>query len=133
APVRLERMLRGAAGGWGALAGETGRRVLLDWRAGDAMVIADRGRLAQLFSNLVANAVDHGRGPVEIRGRRVRGAVRVEVSDRGPAPRVRGRTSGDHGHGLQVAAAAAEEAGGRLAVEGSEEATTVAVELPLAE
>jgi signal transduction histidine kinase len=135
APVGLERMLRGAAAGWGAAADRSGRRVLLDWRAGDATVIADRGRLAQLFANLVANAVDHGRGPVEIRGRRVGHAVRVEVSDRGPARGGPRRVHADHvhGHGLPVAAAAAEEAGGTLAVESSQEATTVAVELPLAE
>jgi signal transduction histidine kinase len=134
APMALERMLRGAAGGWRALGARSGRRVLIDWRAGDATVFADRGRMAQLFSNLVANAVEHGSGPVEIRGRRDGATVRVEVRDQGPGvSSTPGPLAPGHGHGLPVAAAAAREAGGRLTVHGGEEDTNVAVELPLAE
>lgn len=135
APVALDRMLRGAAGGWRALGRRAGRRVLIDWRAGEATVLADRGRMAQLFSNLVANAVEHGSGPVEIRGRRDGATVRVEVRDQGPgvASSTPDPLDPGHGHGLPVAAAAAREAGGRLTVRRGQEDTTVAVELPLSE
>ena len=56
-----------------------GARCRFDWRAGPTQVVADRGRLAQALGNLLANAAEHGSGPLEVRGRRVPGAVRVEV------------------------------------------------------
>ncbi|HEX5134393.1 MAG TPA: PAS domain S-box protein, partial [Thermoanaerobaculia bacterium] len=49
----------------------------------------DSDRLAQMFSNLLANAIDHGSraDPVKVRLSREDGAVRVEVSNRGePIP-----------------------------------------------
>ena len=76
----------------------------LRWDAGPAVVRADRGRLAQAFSNLLANAVEHGTGRVEVRGSRagVAGARR-DVQRRGSR----------RGRGLGIAARAVEEAGGR--------------------
>ena len=113
----LERVLRGATAGWRP----AGRPVRLHWDAGPAIVRADRRRLAQAFSNLLANAVEHGSGRVEVRGRRAGERVRVEISDEGP-----------RGRGLGIAARAVEEAGGVLEVERAADGTTVAVELPLA-
>jgi signal transduction histidine kinase len=145
-PVALERLVRGAAAGWEPAARRLGREVRLDWRAGPARVRADRGRLAQVLGNLLSNAVEHGRGAVELRGRPSPRGVRVEVRDAGglPAParrpslpgrrRSNGRSS--RGRGLAIAAEAVEEAGGSLSIEDADEttgATTVAVELPLAE
>lgn len=132
APVRpvalpLERVLRGATAGWR----HSGRPMRFRWDAGPAVVRADRRRLAQAFSNLLANAVEHGSGRVEVRGSRAGARVRVEVHDEGPAapaqPARRGR-----GRGLGIAARAVEEAGGVLEVERAADGTTVAVELPLA-
>ena len=91
------------------------------WEAGPAVVRADSRRLAQAFSNLLANAVEHGSGRVEARGRRAGERVRVEIRDEGP-----------RGRGLGIAARAVEEAGGVLEVERAADGTTVAVELPLA-
>ena len=113
----LARVLRGATAGWRP----AGRPMRFHWDAGPAIVRADRRRLAQAFSNLLANAVEHGSGRVEVRGRRAGERVRVEISDEGP-----------RGRGLGIAARAVEEAGGVLEVERAADGTTVAVELPLA-
>lgn len=113
----LERVLRGATAAWRP----AGRPMRFRWEAGPAIVRADRRRLAQAFSNLLANAVEHGTGRVEVRGSRTGERVRVEISDEGP-----------RGRGLGIAARAVEEAGGVLEVERAPDGTTVAVELPLA-
>ena len=110
-------MLRGATAGWRG----AGRPMRFRWDAGPAVVRADEGRLAQAFSNLVANAVEHGTGRVEVHGSRKGQCVRVEVRDEGP-----------RGRGLRIASRAVEEAGGVLELERAESGTTVAVELPLA-
>ena len=116
AALPLERLVRGATAGWRG----TGRPMRFRWDAGPAVVRGDRGRLIQAFSNVVANAVEHGSGRVEVRGSRAGERVRVEVRDEGP-----------RGRGLGIAARAVEEAGGVLEVERAEDGTTVAVELPL--
>lgn len=116
AVVSLERVLRGAT----AARRPAGRPMRLHWDAGPVAVRADRGRLAQAFSNLLANAIEHGTGRVDVHGTRAGDRVRVEVRDQGP-----------RGRGLSIAARAVEEAGGALEVERAEDGTMVAVELPL--
>ena len=76
--------------------------------------------------------MEHGSGPVEVRGRLAGAGVRVEVTDRGPSPGTR-PADPDRGRGLGIAARAVEEAGGRLELERAPHGTTAAVELPLAE
>ena len=61
--------------------------VLSDWGDSDDDGIGELARL--LVSELVTNAVFHARSPVEVRVRRARDAIRVEVVDRDPAPPVR--------------------------------------------
>ena len=137
--IPLERHVCATAAGWEPLAGRRGRPLRLDWRAGAVKVAADRGHLAQALGNLISNAVEHGGGPVEVRGRRDNGTVRVEVRDAGPGfsnRRVRTRRSGrieGRGRGLAIAAEAVEEAGGALEVAKRQSGATVAVELPVAE
>jgi signal transduction histidine kinase len=132
--VPLERLVKGAAAGWRPSAAGAGRGLSVNWSAGRALVRADRARLSQALSNLLANAVEHGSGPIEIRVvRKGRGAVRVEVRDGGPAMRDGRPARRDRGHGLGVAARAVREAGGTLTLEREAGATTAAVELPLAE
>jgi len=138
--VDLDRVLRGAAAGWRPAAHSQGRRLRMRWEGEPAAVRADPGRLAQAFGNLLANAMEHGSGPVELRGRMVEGRARVEVRDAGPA---QSRNGGAHrhgrsgsripgrGYGLVIATRAAEEAGGRLALEHGEHGTVAVVELPL--
>jgi signal transduction histidine kinase len=76
------------------------------------LVAADPVRLAQATANLIANALDHGAGDVQLVLRTTAGRVRIEVSDAGPGlpaalgaliarPRA-GR--GARGRGLAIAA-----------------------------
>lgn len=133
-PLPAERVLRLAASGWRPAAASRGRRVRLRWEAGGAVVHADRGRLAQALGNLLANALDHGSGPVRLTGRRRGRSLVLEVADDGPAPAgPDGSGEPDRGHGLGIAARAAQEAGGSLSVTRSEHGTTAALELPLAD
>ena len=94
-PVDLERLVRSSSGAWGAQ---------LDWRAGPARVIADRGRLAQAVGNLLANAAEHGDGAVAVRAERSGSRVRVHV------------VNPERGRGIAIAAAAAADAGGELSL-----------------
>jgi signal transduction histidine kinase len=129
---------------WRAAASAAGVELRMSWSGGSAAVVGERFRLAQATGNLIANSIEHGGGPVEVRGRVERSAVRIEVTDDGPglgAPlpelvrraRRRGR-GGDRsrGHGLAVAAAVAAAHGGRLAAAPSERGARLVLELPVA-
>ena len=102
-PVALEPLARSAAAGWRLAAACEDRDLSVDWRAGAVSVRADRGRVAQALGNVLANAVEHGRGPVRLHARRTATGVRLEVAN-------------ERGRGLPIATAAAEQAGGRLTV-----------------
>ncbi|MGI8865026.1 MAG: sensor histidine kinase [Solirubrobacteraceae bacterium] len=104
------------------------------------LVRCDRVRLAQATGNLIANAIEHGGGRIEIRCRLEGDGVRVEVLDGGPGlpasvaaltRRPRGGR-GARGRGLAIAAAVAESHGGRLAAAPSERGARLVLELPLA-
>ena len=47
-------------------------------------VTADRLRLEQALGNLVANALSHGRGPIQLSAVEQNGAVELHVLDEGP-------------------------------------------------
>ncbi|HEX2070592.1 MAG TPA: HAMP domain-containing sensor histidine kinase [Thermoleophilaceae bacterium] len=134
--VALEHVVGGAAAGWRTAAAGAGRGVTVRWEAGRTPVSADRGRLAQAFGNLLANAAEHGSGPIEIHAvRKGPHGVRVEVRDGGPPvglsrPRLSARAG--RGRGLGIAERAIREAGGRLELERDRDGTVAAVELPLA-
>ncbi len=137
--VALDRVLRGAVAGWRPAAQSQGRRLRMHWEGEPAAVRADPGRLAQAFGNLLANAMEHGSGAVELRGRTVDGCALIEVRDSGPRQdsdgavgRHRGGSQDPgRGRGLSIAARAAEDAGGRVALERGEQGTVAVVELPL--
>lgn len=109
-PVDLFEVTRVAARGTAAV----------DWDAGRAVARTDPRRLAQALGNLVANAAEHGRGPVVVRGRRAGARVRIEVIDRGPGivARRKRRRGDDRGRGLAIAEAAASDAGADLEAHG---------------
>lgn len=133
--VALERLVNGAAAGWTAAVTGAGRGVTVRWDAGRAHVRADRGRLSQALGNVLANAAEHGSGPIEIHAvRKGSRAVRVEVRDGGPAVRSGRRRGGavDRGHGLGIAGRAIREAGGTFELECDRGGTVAAIELPLA-
>jgi signal transduction histidine kinase len=119
----LKPLVLGAVGG-------VGREVVAEWDAGVPRVVADRARLAQALGNLLANADEHGEGPVELRGRRVPGAVRIEVRNRTSGRRSPGK---GRGRGLRIARAAAASSGGRLEFRPKGDRVVAALELPVEE
>jgi signal transduction histidine kinase len=82
----------------------------------------DDGRLAQVLGNVIANAAEHGVGPVEVRG------VRLELVNRDRP--VAGRSRAGRGRGIVIAKRAARELGGRVSVEREGGVTRTVVELP---
>lgn len=82
------------------------------------LVRADPVRLAQAVGNLLANAVEHGAGTIELRAAAEGASVRIEVRDEGPGVRrvVRRPRAGRgaRGRGLAIAADVAARSGGRL-------------------
>jgi Na+/proline symporter/nitrogen-specific signal transduction histidine kinase len=86
-PVDADTALRAAAEI--ATASHSRGRVRLTWdqRAGDAVINADPDRLAQVFINLISNAIIHNPGKVakvELRSSLSDGFYHVEVIDNGP-------------------------------------------------
>jgi signal transduction histidine kinase len=131
--VALEDLVNGAATGWRAVTGAD-RRVTVCWEAGSAHTQADGGRLAQAFGNLLANAVEHGSGPIEVHAvRRGPRRVRIEVRDGGVAvsPGRRRDRFADRGRGLGIAERAIREAGGSLDLDRGRHRTVATIELPL--
>lgn len=142
APARLQTMEAGAfltaqADAWAMAAGDRPVRVA----GGDgstAWLLADRVRLAQAVGNLVANALEHGDGPVILRARCAGEAIALEVADAGaglPAPvaDLLARAGGGQdrrGHGLAIAAEIAATHGGRLVSRPSPSGARLALELP---
>lgn len=102
----------------------------------DRLLLVDRTRLGQAIGNLLANALEHGAAPVELRARRLDGRIRLEVRDAGPGLRaplttLTRRSRGARGHGLAIAATIAERHGGRLLAAPSASGATVVIELPV--
>jgi signal transduction histidine kinase len=125
APVDLAVFVRATLEPWQAKF----RRCSVDWRAGDATGVMDRGRLAQTLGNLLANSAEHGDGELQLRAVRVPGAVRLELRNGNGAEAGAGERT-DRGRGLGIAAEAARELGGRLLVHRDEAATMAVLELP---
>lgn len=137
---------------WRPVAAARGREIRLDWRGSEGVVRAQQSRLAQVTGNLIANAIDHGQGCVEVRGWATREGIVVEVADGGPglprpvaswlahssrrglSGREWGRARADgHGHGLRIARAVAEAHGGRLTAAEVEQGARLVLLLPRAE
>lgn len=119
--VHLDRLVWRAATAADLAARRVGGGVHLDWSAGPVVIRADRGRVTQSLSNLLANAIEHGGGQVRVTGRRTKRGVRVEVRDSG------------RGHGLAITAKAMRDAGGSLSAARAGDGTAVAIEIPLAD
>jgi signal transduction histidine kinase len=125
---------------WQASAAAAGRTVAVGWSGAEAVVWGDRLRLAQAIGNLMANAIEHGRGRVVVDVAAREGLVRVAVCDDGPglpAPvaELRGRPRwgrGTRGRGLAIAADVAEAHGGSLVSAPSQGGARLVLELPVA-
>ena len=140
APVAVAELLEEQYHSWEGVAGAFDSVVLLGELLPGAVVVADRLRLAQAISNLIANALEHAPGCIELNARAVGPrCVRIEVIDEGgglPLPlealtrRARaGR--GRRGRGLAIAAAIAERHRGRLVASPAPQGSRIAIELPL--
>lgn len=136
--VDVAELLADSVQGWRATEAAGGVDLRLQWSGARALVLGDRARLAQAVGNLIANAIEHGGGVVDVRGRAQASNVWIEVTDRGPglpAPvaqlRARARGGrGARGRGLAIASAVAEDHGGRLSAAPSEQGARLALELP---
>lgn len=137
-------VLESAVGRWRARASLGGGSLALRWRAGEAMVEADRHGVAQALDNLIVNAIEHGGPEVVVEARTRADRLRVTVADSGRASRpasrretpaeLVARLSGRRrrGHGLSVVRRAAAAHGGRFALRQSERGSLAVLELPLA-
>jgi signal transduction histidine kinase len=138
--VEVRGLIADSVEAWRSFAEARGVEVTLHGSTDAAFVCGDRLRLAQATGNLIANAIEHGGGAVDVRVDAVaQGAVRIEFVDDGPglpAPvaelaRRGRRRRGPHGHGLAVAASVVVAHGGRLAGAPSQRGARVVLELPL--
>lgn len=123
-PAELRSATRVALAPWELEPGSTG----FDWLGGPAPTRLDRGELASVLGNLMANAAEHGAGEIRVNGRTTPGAVRIEIRNPNGAKARSARA--DRGRGLGIAERAARELGGRLLVEVGERETVAVLELP---
>lgn len=139
-PVDVEQLVSDSVEAWRPSALARGVALTATWTGRSPAVWGDRHRLAQAVGNLISNAIEHGGGVVEVRGRSDRGGARIEVTDTGqglPAPirelvRRPDRGHGRRGRGLAITTAIAASYGGRLAAAPSERGARLVLELPAA-
>lgn len=155
--VDLAQLLADSVEAWREAASARGARLRLLASSTRPVVCGEPLRLAQAIGNLLANAVEHGGGLVQVSCRRDGASARIEVCDEGPglpapvaelaarpcrgwlalAPHSRRRrqhhAGSRRGHGLAVASAIASAHGGRLSVAPSERGARLVLELPRAE
>ena len=141
-PVEVAELLEEQLASWQVVAGAFQSTLALGGALPGAFVRGDRLRLAQAISNLVANALEHAPGNVELTARNV-GArhVRIEVIDEGPglpspvAALTRharaGRRRGGRGRGLAIAAEIADRHGGRIVAAPAPRGASIGIELPV--
>jgi signal transduction histidine kinase len=139
-PVEIAELLEEQLASWQVVAGVFQSTLALGSAVPGAFVRGDRLRLAQAISNLVANALEHAPGRVELTARNV-GArhVRIEVVDEGPGlpspvtaltRRARGGR-GRRGRGLAIAAEIADRHGGRIIAAPAPRGARIGIELPV--
>jgi len=151
-PVELRHVAESVVARWARASRSAAARPSLRWGAGRARVVGDRRQLTRALDNLVANAIEHGRGPIEMSSLVRRGRLRILVRDGGGekpladiaglgfpgavAPhRLRARRRAfdpRHGHGLEIVRGVAAAHGGRFILRRSSAMTLAVLELPLA-
>jgi signal transduction histidine kinase len=137
-----------AVGRWRGPAAIEGRWIELAWHAPASDLVCDEVAISRALDNLIANALEHGRGPIRIDGTRRGARLRLTVADGADAagappplparPPVPARIGHRHqagarrGHGLRIVAEVAAEHGGRFAACAHERGASAVLELPLA-
>jgi signal transduction histidine kinase len=134
--VAVRELVSDSVEAWRPVARDRGSSVELRWHGGQAWVIGERVRLAQATGNLIANAIEHGAGAIEVTGRFEQGAVKIEVLDAGPglpapvADLTRRRKPGGRGRGLAIVSSIAAAHGGRLSAAPTSHGARVVLALP---
>jgi two-component system, OmpR family, sensor kinase len=137
--VDLEELLGSVVARFAPALREAGRRLAAE--PTDAVVRGDRRLLQQALTNLVANAWEHGQGPVCLRIGVMRSEVQIVVADAGPGLDeavegreserfVRRRGSSGAGLGLAIVAAVADAHGGSSGFRRTEEGGEAWIALP---
>jgi two-component system OmpR family sensor kinase len=137
--VDVRGLAEAAVGRWRGAALGAGRTLGFVWRGGPSEVICDPAAISRALDNLIANAIEHGSGPIRIEGSRRPGFVRLHVANRsataGPpaaTSAAQRRRDPRRGHGLGVVSAVAAEHGGRFAACRHRAGASAVLELPLA-
>ncbi|MDQ3758643.1 MAG: HAMP domain-containing histidine kinase [Actinomycetota bacterium] len=134
-PVEARMLAIAACERWRVRAASAGRRIGVRWRCGEALADVDPARISQALDNLIANALEHGGGPITLEGLRHGDKIDLIVRDSGSSRPSRLRDNADprRGHGLRITRRIARGNGGDLRVGRRGPAGTVAaLILPLA-
>ena len=148
-PVDMVALIDSVALSCRSMSEARGSELIVECEMEKAMVPGDRGQLAQLFNNLVTNALKYGRAgtPVRIRIGEAGAMLQIRVIDQGEGiapehiPRLterfyrvdpgRSRAGGGTGLGLAIAKHIAQRHRGRLEIVSNlGEGTSVSVYLP---
>jgi signal transduction histidine kinase len=122
---------------WRGPAALEGRSLNLSWRANGTRLLCDEAAIARALDNLIANALEHGAGPIRVEGVERAGKLRLTVADGtaagGPRPSpIARRQAGRRGHGLRIVAEVAAAHGGRFAACSHAAGASAVLELPVA-
>lgn len=143
APLLAQPLLDAAVGRWKARAALAGGSLSLGRQAGEAMIDADRGEIAQALDNLIVNAIEHGGPEVVVEACAHPGRLRIAVIDCGRESRPDSRRESPaelvarlcgrrlHGHGLRLVRRIAAAHGGDFRLRSSDRGTEAVLELPL--
>ena len=134
-PVEARMLAISACERWRARVASAGRRIVVRWQCGDVVANVDPLRVSQALDNLIANALEHGGGPITLEGHHHGDRIDLIVRDSGVmrADRVRGHKDARRGHGLRITRRLAHGSGGELRMDGRvRDGTVAALVLPLA-
>lgn len=155
--VAVRPLLEAARRRWAGQATLRGAVITMRWDADEAAVAGDRIELAGALDNLIANALEHGGGRIEVTADLIDGRLCLAVVDSGAGAGRRARERADtarargsrrrrgaraplrrlsgrerHGHGLRLVRRTAARHDGTFALHLGERGASAVLELPLA-